>query len=251
MRVALFATCLVDLFRPSVGFATATLLERAGCSVEVPEGQTCCGQPAYNNGDEEDARAIARGVITAFADYPYVVVPSGSCGGMLKLHYPRLFADDPEWGPRARDLAERTHELTAFLVDVLGVTGLDATHQGTVTYHDSCSSLREMGVREQPRRLLQQVAGLELTELANTEVCCGFGGTFCVKYPEISERMVSDKTSAARATGAQTLLAGDLGCLLNIAGRLRREGGQVPRVFHIAELLAGDTDRPAIGEGEG
>ncbi len=251
MRVALFVTCLVDLFRPSVGFATVKLLERAGCTVEVPEVQTCCGQPAYNNGDEDTAREIAKQVIVAFADYPHVVVPSGSCGGMLKRHYPRLLEDDPEWGPKARALAERTHELTAFLADVLGVTELGARFRGTVTYHDSCSSLREMGVHEQPRRLLQQVAGLQVAELEGSEVCCGFGGTFCVKYPEISERMVSDKAKAARATGAQTLLAADLGCLLNIAGRLRREGGEPLRVFHIAELLAGETDRPAIGEGEG
>jgi L-lactate dehydrogenase complex protein LldE len=248
MRVALFVTCLVDFFRPSVGFAAIKLLESAGCEVIVPERQTCCGQPAYNNGGAEDARAIARGVIEQFEGFDYVVAPSGSCAGMLRLHYPRLFEGDPVWQNRAEALAGRCHELVSFLTDVLGVDGVTAHYPGTVTYHDSCSSLREMGVHLQPRTLLATVEDLELAELEDRETCCGFGGTFCVKYPELSERMVTDKVDAIEATGADTLLAGDMGCLLNIAGRLRRLG-KATRCYHVAEVLADKADGPGIGEG--
>lgn len=247
MRVALFVTCLVDLYRPNVGFAAVKLLRDAGCEVEVPLTQTCCGQPAYNNGDRADARAIARQVIETFEVYDYIVVPSGSCGGMLKLHYPDLFADDARWLPRAQRFAARVHELIGFLVDVLGVERLDARYPYRVTYHDSCSSLREMGVKRAPRKLLGMVEGLELVELGNPEVCCGFGGTFCVKYPDISARMVADKVAAVADTGADTLLGGDMGCLLNIAGRLKREGKPV-RVYHVAEVLAGMAQAPGIGD---
>ncbi len=247
-RVALFVTCLVDLYRPSVGFAAITLLERAGCTVSVPEAQTCCGQPAYNAGDRATAREIARGVVDAFTGYDYVVVPSGSCGAMVSHHYPTLFEDDPEYRGRAEALAARTHELTAFLVDIMGVTTASAEHAGMVTYHDSCSGLRELGVKAQPRALLAAIPGLTLKEMAEPEICCGFGGTFCVKYPEISTRMVSDKTRDIAATGAQTLLAGDLGCLLNMAGRLKREGSSI-KVRHVAEVLAGmEQDVPPIGD---
>jgi L-lactate dehydrogenase complex protein LldE len=251
MRVALFVTCLVDLYRPNVGFAAVKLLRDAGCEVEVPLTQTCCGQPAYNNGDRADAKAIARQVIETFEVYDYIVVPSGSCGGMLKLHYPDLFADEPQgesgWLPRAQRFAARVHELTGFLIDVLGVERLDAHYPRRVTYHDSCSSLREMRVKRAPRKLLAMVEGLELVELGNPEVCCGFGGTFCVKYPDISARMVADKAAAVADTGADTLLAGDMGCLLNIAGRLKREGRPV-RVYHVAEVLAGMAQAPGIGD---
>jgi L-lactate dehydrogenase complex protein LldE len=246
-RVALFVTCLVDLFRPSIGFAAVKLLEQAGCTVEVPSAQVCCGQPAYNSGDRADARAIARQVIDAFAGYDYVVAPSGSCAGMIHEHYPALFADDPALLARARELAGRTWELIAFLVDVRGVTTTGAEWSGTVTYHDSCSGLRELGVKAQPRRLLASVDGLKLVELPGAELCCGFGGTFCVKYPELSNRMVSEKVADIAATGADTLLAGDLGCLLNMAGKLQREGRPVA-TRHVAELLAGMADGPAIGE---
>jgi L-lactate dehydrogenase complex protein LldE len=246
-RVGLFVTCLVDLFRPSVGFAAVALLERAGCDVAVPRAQTCCGQPAYNSGDRDDARAIARQVIAAFAEYDYVVAPSGSCAGMLRAHYPSLFADDPVEGPRARALAERTYELVSFLTDVRGMTEVPARFEGTVTYHDSCSGLRELGIREQPRRLLASVRGLSLTEMDEADVCCGFGGTFCVKYPEISDTIVTEKAERIEASGADTLLAGDMGCLLNMAGKLQRRGTAV-RVRHVAEVLAGMTDQPAIGE---
>ena len=246
-RVGLFVTCLVDLFRPTVGFAAAALLQRAGCEVVVPAAQTCCGQPAYNSGDRADAKAIARDVIAAFEPFDATVAPSGSCAGMIKRHYPALFAGDAAWEPRAGRLAARTFELVSFLVDECGVDAVEARHSGTVTYHDSCSSLRELGVRSQPRRLLAAVDGLELAELAAPEVCCGFGGTFCVKYPDISGRMVADKASDIAATGAETVLAGDMGCLLNIAGRLAREGSGV-KARHVAEVLAGMDGRPAIGE---
>ncbi|WP_455383941.1 (Fe-S)-binding protein [Acidihalobacter prosperus] len=249
MRVGLFVTCLVDLYRPNVGFSAVELIERAGFEVAVPTGQTCCGQPAYNSGDREDARRIARQVIGLFEGFDHVVVPSGSCAGMLKLHYPRLFEHDPPWRERAEAFAARVHELTAFLIDVAGMDSVETSRAGSCTYHDSCSSQRELGVREQPRKLLASVQGLELREMADTEVCCGFGGTFCVKYPEISERMVADKVAAVEASGAETLLAGDLGCLLNIAGRLKREGSSV-RAYHVAEVLAGRTDVPGIGDGE-
>ncbi len=246
-RVALFATCLVDLFRPAVGFAAAKLLEEAGCEVEVPPEQTCCGQPAYNSGDRDDARRLAANVLRVFAGFDYVVLPSGSCAAMIRHHYPALFADDPELGGRTRALADRTHELVSFLTDVMGVKGVAARFEGSVTYHDSCSGLREMKVRAQPRALLAGVAGLELKEMAAPEECCGFGGTFCVKYPQVSDRMVSDKAADVEASGAGTVLAGDLGCLMNIAGKLKRRGSPVA-ARHVAEVLAGMTDGPAIGE---
>jgi L-lactate dehydrogenase complex protein LldE len=243
--VGLFVTCLVDLFRPSVGFAAIKLLEGAGCEVGVPETQVCCGQPAYNSGDRADAKAIARQVIEAFQGFDYVVAPSGSCAGMLRKHYPMLFEDDPDMGPRARELAARSFELIGFLTDVLHVAAVHAKFDATVTYHDSCSSLREMGTADQPRGLLNSVDGLILVEAENREVCCGFGGTFSVKYPEISNAMVTAKTAALTQTGAEFVLGGDLGCLMNIAGKLSREGSAV-RVRHVAEVLAGVTDAPPI-----
>jgi L-lactate dehydrogenase complex protein LldE len=248
-RVALFVTCLVDLYRPTVGFAAITLLKQAGCVVEVPPGQTCCGQPAYNSGDKADAQDIARATIAMLEPYDYVVVPSGSCGGMIKDHYTLLLTADPEWKGRAERLGARTFELVSFLVDVMGMTTVAARYDGLVTYHDSCSGLRELGVKAQPRALLGTVEGLTLKEMEDSEVCCGFGGTFCVKYPDISVRMVSNKAACIAESGADTLLAGDLGCLLNMAGRLHRLGHTV-RVRHVAEVLAGMTDTvPPIGEG--
>ena len=243
-RVALFVTCLVDLHRPSVGFAAIRLLEAAGCQVEVPRAQTCCGPPAYNTGDRATARDLARGILDAFSGYDHVVVPSGSCGGMIAHHVPGLFADAPDLLPRAEALAGRTHELVSFLVDVMGMDRVDARCDAVATYHDACSGLREMGVKRQPRQLLASVQGLALREMADPEVCCGFGGTFCVKYPDISTRMVSDKARDVTATGADLLLSGDLGCLLNMAGRLSREGSPVA-VRHVAEVLAGMTDEVA------
>jgi L-lactate dehydrogenase complex protein LldE len=247
MRVALFVTCLVDLFRPTVGFAAVKLLEDAGCTVEVPRRQTCCGQPAFNSGDRADAKAIGLQVFDAFAGYDYVVAPSGSCAGMLRVHYPELFADDSENLPRAQELAGRSWELVSFLVDVCGMQAVAASWQRRITYHDACSGLRELGVKRQPRQLLASVSGLRMDELPGAEVCCGFGGTFCVKYPEISDKMTTDKAADIAATGAKAVLAGDLGCLLNMAGKLYRLGRQV-EVRHVAEVLAGMTDRvPPIG----
>src|SRR6266705_6945743 len=246
-RVALLVTCLVDLFRPSVGFAAVALLEAAGCTIEVPRAQTCCGQPAYNSGDRADAKRVARQVIAAFAGYDYVVAPSGSCAGMVRVHYPELFADEPAMRAQAEELAARTYELVSFLVDVRGMKRVAARWDKSATYHDACSGLRELGVKAQPRRLLASVEGLRLSELAETEVCCGFGGTFCVKYPEISDKMVTDKAAEIATTGADAVLAGDLGCLLNIAGKLTRLGIPV-EARHIAEVLAGIADEvPAIG----
>src|SRR5487761_334649 len=239
-RVGLFVTCLVDLFRPTVGFAAIRLLEQAGCAVEVPRAQTCCGQPAYNSGDRADAKAIALQVIDVFAGCDYVVAPSGSCAGMIRQHIPELFADDPLVLPRARALAARTWELVSFLVDVRGVRRVAAQWPREATYHDACSGLRELGIRDQPRRLLASVEGLRLRELPGAEVCCGFGGTFCVKYPDISDKMVDDKAADIVATGADAVLAGDLGCLLNIAGKLSRRGESI-EVRHVAEVLAGMT----------
>jgi L-lactate dehydrogenase complex protein LldE len=249
-RVALFVTCLVDILRPSVGFAAVRLLEAAGCDVFVPEAQTCCGQPAYNSGDRETARALALQTIAAFAGFDYVVAPSGSCAAMLKCHYPRLMAGDAEAEARARAFAERVHELVSFLVNVRKLDGVPGTFAGRVTYHDGCSGLRELGIKRQPRELLGRVAGAELIEMAETETCCGFGGLFCVKYPDISNAMVSKKTANISAVEPELLLAGELGCLINIAGKLAREGSRVS-CRHVAEVLAGETAEPPIARASG
>jgi L-lactate dehydrogenase complex protein LldE len=246
MKVALFVTCLVDLFRPSVGFAALKLLEDAGCTVYVPEAQTCCGQPAYNSGARDETKAIARQVIEAFDEFEAVVAPSGSCTGMISHHYPGLFEGDEIWAPRAGALAAKTFELVSFLTDQLGVEAVKAAWPGEVTYHDACSGLRELGIRDQPRKLLASVEGLNLSEAPERDVCCGFGGTFSAKYGEVSGAIVTAKTAALGSTGATTVLGGDLGCLVNIAGRLQREGSPIS-VRHIAEVLAGMTDTPAIG----
>jgi L-lactate dehydrogenase complex protein LldE len=246
-RVGLFVTCLVDLHRPSIGFAAISLLEAAGCIVEVPRAQTCCGQPAYNAGDRATARELARGLIAAFAAYDYVVVPSGSCAGMLAKHLPHLFDDDPNLRAAADALAAKTHELTSFLRDIRHFTPDTPPVNATATYHDSCAGLRELGIKSQPRDLLAAVPGLRLVEMHEPELCCGFGGTFCIKYPDISTRMVSDKIADIEATEADLILAGDLGCLLNIAGRLSRTGSST-KVRHVAEILAGLTHGlPPIG----
>ncbi|MBK0400932.1 (Fe-S)-binding protein [Limibaculum sp. M0105] len=246
-RVALLVTCLVDTMRPSVGFAAVRLLEQAGCTVHVPV-QTCCGQPNYNSGDRDGARALARRMIEAMAGFDFVVAPSGSCAATVIKDYPQMFAGDPEWEAPARDLAGRTHEIVSFLTDVMEIDAVGARVPARATYHDSCSGLRSLGIKDQPRKLLASVEGLTLAEMAEPEICCGFGGTFCVKYPDISNKMVSNKTADIAATGAELLLAGDLGCLMNMAGKLSREGKPV-KARHVVEVLAGDTDTPAIGEG--
>ena len=244
--VGLFVTCLVDLFRPSVGFAAVALLERAGCQVVVPRGQTCCGQPAYNSGARDIAAGIARNVIEAFDGLDYVVAPSGSCAAMLKLHLPGLFEKGSASHARAEHLAERIWELMSFLIDVRGFTHMPASYNGGAAYHDGCSGLRELGVRDQPRRLLSSVDGLELQEIDDAEVCCGFGGAFCVKYPAISGAMVERKADAIEAAGVRVVLSGEMGCLINIAGTLSRRGSDI-EARHAAEILAGMTDAPAIG----
>lgn len=238
-EVALFVTCLVDLMRPSIGFAAISLIESAGYAVAVPDAQTCCGQPAYNSGDRHAAQALARRFIEVFEPYRYVVAPSGSCSGTVCTHYPELLDDDPQWSLRARALAAKTFELTQFLVDVAGLTELPARFDGSVTYHDCCSGLREMGVKRQPRRLIERLPGARLIEMRDCEECCGFGGLFSVKYPDVSGAIVQRKCEAIRASGAYAVALGDLGCMMNIEGRLRRNGDEFTEVIHIAELLAG------------
>lgn len=246
--VALFVTCLVDVMRPSIGFAAVTLLERAGCRVSVPEAQTCCGQPGYNAGAEKPARDIAKQVIEAFQGYDYVVAPSGSCAGMLAKHYPELFSDDETWSGRADDLADRVWELTSFLVDVMKFRPSGVNFDSTISYHDSCSGLRELGVKDQPRALLSAVDGAVIEESDLAESCCGFGGLFCVKYPDISTAMVDRKIGDATTGQADTVLGGDLGCLMNLAGRLSRRNLPT-KVWHVAEVVAGmaDTTPPITG----
>ncbi len=246
-RVGLFVTCLVDLVRPSVGFAAVKLLEQAGCEVVVPATQTCCGQPAWNSGADRHAAAIARQVVDAFEGFDYVVAPSGSCGGMLRKHYPQVLRDDMAYAARAKALAAKSHELVSFLVNVRGMKNVTARCTARASYHDSCSSLREMNVKKEPRQLLASVEGFDLAELKEPEVCCGFGGLFAVKYPDISERMADDKIADLQATGAELLVGPDLGCLLHLAGRMERRGKPMD-VRHIAEVLADMSSEPALGE---
>ena len=248
-HVALFVTCLADLFRPAVGFASLELLENAGYEVSVPMAQTCCGQPAYNSGDYAAARALAMQVIDMLEPADYVVVPSGSCAGMLSEHYPRLL--EGQWHDRALALAAKTFELTAFLHEI---ARLPATQKGqgsptdaATAYLDSCAGLRELSIRDQPRALLRNLCNIQPLELPQRDVCCGFGGTFCAKMPAISAKMADDKLDQAVATGADTLIGGDLGCLLHLAGRAKRRGLSL-KLRHVAEILVQDTASPAIGE---
>ena len=238
MRVGLLVTCLVDLMRPRIGFAALELLESAGCEVVVPVTQTCCGQPGWNSGDRVSARALAEKLIGEFEGCDYVVAPSGSCSGMVKTHYRDLFPGEGAWLERAERLAARTWELADFLVNVARIEKLPSKFTGTVTYHDSCSGLREMGVKQQPRTLLAKLAGVELKEMKDCEACCGFGGTFSVKFGEVSAAIADAKCAQIVASRADAVVLGDLGCMLNIEGRLRRRGDAATRVLHIAELLA-------------
>jgi L-lactate dehydrogenase complex protein LldE len=241
MRVGFFVTCLVDIMRPSIAFAAIRLLESGGVEVVVPPTQTCCGQPGYNSGDREGAKALAAKVVAEFEACQYVVAPSGSCSGMIKTHYADLFSDDPALAARADALAAKTYELTDFLVNVLKLERVPGEFAGSATYHDCCAGLREMGVKLQPRALLAKVPGLKLTEMADCETCCGFGGTFSIKYGEISARMADNKCNQISETGADAVVLGDLGCILNIEGRLRRRGDTKTKVLHVAEVLAGET----------
>ena len=241
MRVGLFVTCLVDAVRPEIGFSTLKLLEGAGYEVVVPESQTCCGQPAYNSGDSRTARELAEKVLREFEGFDYVVLPSGSCGGQIKVQYLELFRDDPDLKARIERLAGKTYELTDFLVNVAKVADLPSSFAGHITYHDSCSGLRELGVKQQPRALLAKLPGVQLTEMKDCQQCCGFGGTFSVKYGDISGAIVDEKCRNIQASGADAVVLGDLGCILNIEGRLRRTGDEKTRVLHIAQVLAGDA----------
>ena len=244
--VGLFATCLVDLVRPEIGFSAASLLADAGFEVQVPKSQTCCGQPQFNSGDLAGTRKLARRFLKTFESFDYVVVPSGSCAATVKIHYPEVLADDLTHESQVADMAAKTYELTEFLTEVADCQ-IVAEYSASCTYHDSCSGYRELGIRTQPRMLLDQVEGLKMTECNESSACCGFGGTFCVKYPQISARIAAEKAENVERSGADTLLGGDLGCLMNIAGTLRRRGSQI-QVRHVAEVLAGLGNAPAIGQ---
>ncbi|OGA19253.1 MAG: Fe-S oxidoreductase [Betaproteobacteria bacterium RIFCSPLOWO2_02_FULL_66_14] len=241
MRVGLFVTCLVDLIRPRIGFAALELLEAAGCEVVVPPTQTCCGQPGWNSGDRASARSLAERVIAEFEGFDYVVAPSGSCTGMIKRHYLKVFAGEGAWLARAEALAAKTFELTDFLASVIGLERVPGRYSGSITYHDSCAGLRELGIREQPRALLAKMPGVHLIEMKDAETCCGFGGTFSIKFGDISAAMAQTKCERIRASGAQAVVLGDLGCMLNIEGRLRRSGDETTRVLHVAEVLTAGT----------
>ena len=243
MRIGFFVTCLADLMRPRVAFAAIKLLKLGGAEVVVPSTQTCCGQPAYNSGERAGAMAVARKLLDEFSDFDYVVTPSGSCAGMIRAHYPELFKDSPADSARAQALASRTYELTDFLVNVAKLDSVPGRFDGSVTYHDSCSGLRELGVFEQPRALLAKVPGLSLREMEESDACCGFGGVFSVKFGDISAATAERKCENICAAGADAIVGGDLGCLLNIEGRLRRRGDATIRVLHIAEVLAGTAGK--------
>ena len=245
--VGLFVTCLVDAMRPEVGFAAIRLLEEAGCRVEVPERQTCCGQPGYNSGATDAATALARQFVDVFDPFEHVVVPSGSCAGMIGIITPDMLAGDPGYAERAEAVARRTYEIMDYLHTICGFRPSGRTLRATATYHDSCAGLRELGIHAQPRAMLAAIDGLELRKLDGDNVCCGFGGTFCVKYPAISNAIVDEKAAAIERTQADLLLAGDLGCLMNMAGKLHRRGART-RCFHTIEVLAGMASGPAIGE---
>ncbi|MFZ8912335.1 MAG: (Fe-S)-binding protein [Burkholderiaceae bacterium] len=240
-RIALFVTCLVDLMRPEIGFAAIKLLEHAGCEVVVPPDQTCCGQPAYNSGDRRSAHRLAERVLEQLEGYDYVVIPSGSCAGMIKVHYADLFSDDPGLKHRLVDLGPRIYELSDFLANVMQVENVPGKLSGAVTYHDSCSGLRELGVCAQPRQLLKLIPGVEVREMKDARACCGFGGTFSLKYGAVSSAIVDEKIGNIQATSAQAVVLGDLGCMLNIEGRLRRLGDDKTQVLHIAQVLAGEV----------
>jgi L-lactate dehydrogenase complex protein LldE len=246
-HVGLLVTCLVDTIRPEIGFATLKLLEQAGCRVSVPETQTCCGQPGLNSGARAESKPLAKRVIAAFEAFDYIVAPSGSCLGTIKTHYPDLFSDEPVWRRRAELLAAKAYEILSFLHDVRDWRPEGVRYDGTATYHHTCSGLRKLGIYRQPLALLEQVHGLTMVPLEGENACCGFGGTFAVKYPEISTAIVTDKCRQITATGADTLLAGDLGCLMNMAGLLSRQGQSRVRLFHPAEVLAGMAEGPGVG----
>jgi len=236
-RVSLFVTCLIDQLFPRVGMAMAEVLERLGYELEFPEAQTCCGQPAFNTGYWDEARTVARYFLDVFRDAELIVVPSGSCGSMVKNHYVELFKDDAARQQQARQVASRCWEFSEFLTDVARVEDVGARYEGVVTFHDSCHGLRELHLKEGPRRLLSHVRGLSLKEMSAAEECCGFGGTFSVKFPEISGGMARTKIDSIVATGADTVVGGDSSCLMQIQGAILRAGLNI-RTMHLAEVLA-------------
>ena len=238
MKVSLFVTCLIDQLWPSVGTSAVEVLRKAGCEVVFDERQTCCGQPAFNTGYRAEARRLATRFIEIFEEgrADAIVSPSGSCTAMAH-HFRELFADDEAWRRRADAIAERTHEFGAFLVNVLGVEDVGASFKGRVTWHDACHGLRDLNIREEPRRLLRSVRGAEFVELANADSCCGFGGTFSVKYPEISVAILDNKVEAIERAGVRAVVSGDASCLMQIGGRLSRNNSKV-KTMHLAELLA-------------
>lgn len=237
MKASLFVSCLVDQFYPEIGESVVKVLRHLDVDLDFPSGQTCCGQPAYNSGFVSRAAPLARRVLDMFSDSEYVVIPSGSCGAMLKVFTPELFRDDPELEERARSMAERTYEFSQFIVNVLGITDVGASFQGKVTYHASCHLLRELGAATESLALIRAVRGVEFVEMDGATACCGFGGTFAVKYPEISGAILEPKLRSIEATGADVLVAADAGCLMHVAGAMSRRGMKT-RPMHLAQLLA-------------
>lgn len=237
MKVSLFVTCLVDQLWSSIGTSSVAVLRRVGCEVEFDDRQTCCGQPAFNTGYRNEARQVAKRFIEVFeeSNADAIVSPSGSCTAMVH-HFADLFSDDPSWRVRAQAIAARTHELSSFLIRVLEIEDVGASWQGRLTWHDACHGLRDLNIKTEPRTLIRNVRGAEFVELDNAESCCGFGGTFSVKYPEISLAILDQKIEAIERAGVQAVVSGDASCLMQIGGRLSRKGSNV-RVMHLAELL--------------
>lgn len=238
VRVALFVSCMVDLFYPEIGEATVQILRRAGADVYFPARQTCCGQVAYNTGYHDETAALAKHFVEVFERSDAIVSPSGSCAATVRVEYPHLFADNAQWGPRARQVAERTYELSEFLVRILKVDDLGAEWHGRITYHDACHGNRKLGIYAEPRRLLKHVRGLEIVEMERSDWCCGFGGTFAVKMPEVSVAIADHKEQQALATGADTVVTGDAACMMHMAGYFRRAAPSL-KVLHFAQILAG------------
>lgn len=240
IRVSLFITCLVDQFFPEVGISAVSVLRKLGVEVDFPAAQTCCGQPAFNSGFTTEARELAKRFIVIFEKSEFVVAPSGSCTSMVRVFYPELFKDEPEWQKRAESLASRTYELTEFLVNVLGVEDVGASFEGKVALHQSCHLLRELNVRTQPQRLLKAIKGIDLVDLERSDTCCGFGGLFAIKYPHISGSILQDKLDCIKKSGGDVVVACDVSCLMHIGGGLSRQG-ETTRTMHIAELLASEA----------
>jgi len=237
MKASLFITCLIDQFYPRVGLSAVKVLEKLGVEVDFPANQTCCGQPAFNTGFRSEAQKLAKRFIEIFENSEYVVAPSGSCTSMVRVFYPELFREEPDWRKRAEALSKRTYEFTEFIVRVIGVEDVGASWSGKVALHKSCHLLRELDVRSEPSTLLNKVKGIELVELERADSCCGFGGLFSIKYPHISGGILEDKLETIEKSNAEIVVAGDVGCLMHMGGGLSRQSSVV-RTMHIAELLA-------------